>query len=110
MRGLMGNRFVPVMVFVLASSAAYSVLPLQSWSASVVSPANRKDEARSHIERGETLLRQGDLKGAADAARRAVESNPSSAEGYYLLARLHLKDRKLEKAAEAFSRSLNIRP
>jgi cytochrome c-type biogenesis protein CcmH/NrfG len=100
MRSLMGNRFVPVVLFILSAVAVSCFSPSKSWPASAVPPTNRKGDAPSHLEQGEALLRHGNLKGAADAARRAMELNPSSAEGHYLLGRVFLKDRKLEKAAE----------
>src|SRR5689334_16358951 len=107
MRDPIGNRFIvrAACVFGLALLSVTSPSLCRS-----ASQAIQQDDVRLQLERGETLLRQGNHKGAAQAARRALEQNPSSADGHYLLGRVFLNDRKPEKAAEEFTRSLALRP
>ena len=55
--------------------------------------ATSPDAATKAFDRGAALLRQGDLPAAAEAVRKAIELNPSSAEAYRLLGQILFKER-----------------
>src|SRR5512140_3504047 len=67
MRGPMGNRSVPVVAGILAVVATSWFSPPNCWPASVSPQGTRQNQTSLHLERAESLLRQGNLKGAADA-------------------------------------------
>jgi Flp pilus assembly protein TadD len=62
------------------------------------------------LEQSATLLRQGDLKGAEEAAKKAVQLHPASAEARHLLGVILFQARKPTEAADAFLHALKLKP
>jgi len=103
-RRLTVNRFLQhrvILLFVLCQAVA---------SPLVLAAAEQPDAAQRQYERGTALLRKGDLAAASEAARKAIELNPSSAEAHHLLGRIYFKDKKPAQAVEAFTRALKLKP
>ncbi|HZC80114.1 MAG TPA: tetratricopeptide repeat protein, partial [Nitrospiraceae bacterium] len=92
-----------IVLFALCSAVA-SPLVLVS------SAAEQPDAAQRQYERGTALLRKGDLAQASEAARKAIELNPSSAEAHHLLGMIALKEKKPAQAVDAFTRALKLKP
>ncbi|TKB52395.1 MAG: tetratricopeptide repeat protein [Nitrospira sp.] len=61
-----------IVLFVLCLAVASPLVP-------VAVAAEQPDAAQRHYERGAALLKKGDLAAASEAARKAIELNPSSA-------------------------------
>lgn len=61
-------------------------------------------------EYGEVLLAKGDLKGAAEKAHRALESNEKNFRAYELLARINLKEGKPNDAIAEATKAVEINP
>ncbi|TKB94973.1 MAG: tetratricopeptide repeat protein [Nitrospira sp.] len=72
--------------------------------------AEQPDAAQRHYERGAALLKKGDLAAASEAARKAIELNPSSAEAHHLLGMIYFKERKPVQSVEAFNQALKLKP
>jgi Tfp pilus assembly protein PilF len=75
------NRLLQHSAIVLFALCLAVVCPLVP----VPAAAEQPDAAQRHYERGAALLRKGDLAAAAEAARKSIELNPSSAEAHHLL-------------------------
>ena len=91
----------------------YRAVVLSALCLAIVSPhvlvpaaAEQPDVAQRQYERGTALLRKGDLAAASEAARKALELNPSSAEAYHLLGKISFKERKPAQAVDAFTYAL----
>ena len=78
--------------------------------ATVLAAAVQPDVAQRHYERGAALLKKGDLPPASEAARRAIELNPSSAEAHHLLGMIYFKEKKPAQAVDAFTYALKLKP
>jgi Flp pilus assembly protein TadD len=103
---LIMNRHVSHSAIVLFALCLVVLCPL----ASVVAAAEQPDVALRHSERGAALLKKGDLAGASEAARKAIELNPSSAEAHHLLGMIYFKEKKPAQAVEAFTQALKLKP
>jgi Flp pilus assembly protein TadD len=99
------NRLLQhIAVWLLVAISTAAVLPL------VPGAAEQPDVAQRHYERGTALLRKGDLAAASEAARKAIELNPSSAEAHHLLGRIYFKEKKPAQAVEAYTHALKLKP
>ncbi len=95
----------------------HSVIVLFALCLALVSPlipvsvsAEQPDAAQHQYERGAALLRKGDLAAASEAARKAIELNPSSAEAHHLLGMIYFKEKKTAQAVDAFTQALKLKP
>src|SRR5512143_1185257 len=68
------------------------------------------DTGKRAIEKAADLYKSGDLAGASEAARKAIELNPSSAEAHHLLGLVYFKEKKPAQAVEAFTHALKLKP
>ena len=71
MNRLLQHRVIALLILCQAVVASFA-LPSEA--------AEQPDVAQHQYERGATLLKKGDLAAASEAARKAIELNPSSAE------------------------------
>lgn len=62
------------------------------------------------LERGQTLLRSGDLEGAEAAFHQALAASPGLPEAEYLLGVIHLQRQEAEQALARFDRVLKSLP
>ena len=67
------------------------------------------DTGKRVIEKAADLYKSGDLAGASEAARKAIELNPSSAEAHHLLGLVYFKEKKPAQAVEAFTHALKLK-
>ena len=94
------NRLLPHCIVVLFACCLFVFSPFAPFAV-----AEQPDAAKREYERGIALFRKGDLAAASEAARKAVELNPSSAEVHHLLGMIALKERKPDQAIESFIRA-----
>src|SRR5215213_5665304 len=83
-------------------------LPAASPSPTVA--AVQADSSQALIEQGTVLLRQGNVRGAEEAAKKAIQQYPSSAEAHHLLGLIYVKARKPIEAVDAFTHALKLKP
>lgn len=92
----------------LALLIAVLAVPLESvpalWAGAPI------DSSQPSIEQAAARFRQGELKAAEDAARKAIHQHPSSPEAHHLLGQILFNARKLQEALEAFSYAAKLRP
>ena len=99
------NRFLPHSVIVLLGLCQALLVFIAP-----VAAAEQTDAAQHHYERGTMLLKKGDLAAASEAARNAIELNPSSAESHHLRGMIYFKEKKPIQAVEAFTQALKLKP
>ncbi|HYR60100.1 MAG TPA: tetratricopeptide repeat protein, partial [Nitrospiraceae bacterium] len=92
-----------IVLFVLCLAVVSPLVP-------VPAAAEQPEAAQRHYERGAALLRKGDLAAASEAARKAIELNPSSAEAHHLLGMIYFKEKKPAQAVDAFTHALKLKP
>ena len=100
------NRLLLHIAIVLSVLCLAVVSPLVP----ILAAAEQSDAAQRHLERGTALLRKGDLAAASEAARKAIEFNPSSAEAHHLLGVIYFKEKKPAQAVDAFTYALKLKP
>ena len=69
---------------------------------------NSKDiKLRASILRGQALVQQGDLAGALNEFKKALDTNPNSSLAHYRIAEVFFLQRNYQAAANAYRESLN---
>ena len=68
------NRLIQHSAIVLSALCLVAFSPLIPGTAAAEQP----DVAQRHYDRGAGLLKKGDVVGASEAAKKAIELNPSS--------------------------------
>ena len=81
-----------IVLFILCQAVVSPLIP-------VLAAAEQPDVAQQQYERGAALLKKGDLAAASEAARKAIELNPSSAEAHHLLGMIYFKEKKPVQAS-----------
>src|SRR5579883_3679418 len=71
---------------------------------------NGMDQISAHLDHGWDLLGRGDYRGARVSAKRVIELDSDSPEGYTLLGAIGLGEGDPEDAMEQFSRAMELDP
>lgn len=93
-----------------ANPAASSQTPSVRYQEVHVYCPTQVEEARQHYVRGVQLGHQGDLEGAMNAYRKALDLDPNYCDAMDNLGQLHRRQGKLDEAALWYKKSIKVLP